>query len=75
MEQYWIDKTMSTSTALGHLRGYMIGELLYNDTITPSRFKFIFKTLQHSYELAGDVMDEFSTNRIKKRAEEFGIIL
>jgi len=75
MEQYWVNKAMTASTALGHLRGYMIGELLYNDNLPLSRFKFVYETLQRSYELGGDIMDEFDLDRIKKRAAELGITI
>lgn len=70
----WINTSLKLSSAVGHLRGYMIGELLYND-LTPSRFKLTYDALQHSYELAGDTMDEFDINRIKKRADELGVTI
>ena len=66
---------MNISSALGHLRGYMIGELLYSDNLTPSRFRFIHETLQRSYELAGDTMDEFDFNRIQDRAAELNLTI
>ena len=68
----WINEAMRASQAVGHCRGYMIGMMLYDDAITPSRFKHIYEVYKHTYELMGDEMYEFDMSRIQKRAGEIG---
>jgi hypothetical protein len=65
-------RAMELSSAVGYLRGFINGHLLYNN-LTPSQFKFGYKTLMRSYELGGDYMDPFDSERLKKRAEELGV--
>jgi hypothetical protein len=67
-------RALETAGALGHLRGTVIGEMLYED-ITPSKFKHLYEAYKRSYELGGDTMDEFDISRIKQRAEEIGAII
>ncbi len=67
-------RALELASAVGYLRGYMNGILLY-DNITPKQFKTGYETLQRSYELGGDVMDEFDISRIKQRADELGVTL
>ena len=62
------------ASAVGFLRGTLIGEMLYND-ITPSKFKKFHSTLLESYNLTGGEMSEFDISRIKQRAEEIGVEL
>jgi hypothetical protein len=62
------------ASAIGYLRGTIIGEMLYND-ITPSKFKHLYDAYKRSYELGGNTMDEFDIARIQKRAEEIGAII
>ena len=65
---------LELASAVGYLRGFMNGTLLY-DNITPKQFKIGYETLLRSYELGGDYMDEFDISRIKQRAEEIGVTL
>jgi hypothetical protein len=65
-------RALETAGALGHLRGTIIGEMLYEYNITPSKFKHLYEAYKRSYELGGDTMDEFDTSRIQKRADELG---
>ena len=67
-------RSLETAAALGHLRGTIIGEMLYND-ITPSKFRYLYEAFKRSYELGGDYMDEFDISRIKQRADEIGVTL
>jgi hypothetical protein len=67
-------RALETAGALGHLRGTVISEMLYED-IKPSKFKHLYEAFKHSYELGGDAMDEFDISRIKQRAEEIGAII
>ena len=67
-------RALETAGALGHLRGTVISEMLYED-ITPSKFKHLYEAYKRSYELGGDTMDEFDISRIKQRAEEIGAII
>jgi hypothetical protein len=62
------------ASAIGYLRGTIIGEMLYND-ITPSKFTHLYDAYKRSYELGGNTMDEFDIARIQKRAEEIGAII
>ena len=71
---YVTKRALELSSAVGALRGSMLGMLLYYD-ITPSQFKFTYEALMHSYELGGDYMDEFDIARIQKRADELGVTL
>jgi hypothetical protein len=64
-------RALETAGALGHLRGTIISEMLYED-ITPSKFRHLYEAFKHSYELGGDEMNEFDISRIKQRAEEIG---
>jgi hypothetical protein len=68
-------QALGTAGALGHLRGTIIGEMLYEYNITPSKFKHLYEAFKHSYELGGDEMNEFDISRIQKRAEEIGATL
>lgn len=68
----WINEAMRASQAVGHCRGYFIGMMLYDDAITPTRFKHIYEAYKHTYELMGDEMYEFDMSRIQKRAGEIG---
>ena len=43
-------RALETAGALGHLRGTVIGEMLYED-ITPSKFKHLYEAYKRSYEL------------------------
>ena len=67
-------RALELSSAVGYLRGYMNGKLLHGD-ITPSEFKTGYETLQRSYELGGDTMDELDVSRYQKRADELGVTL
>lgn len=67
-------RALELSSAVGYLRGFMNGHLLYNN-LTPSQFKFGYETLMRSYELGGDTMDEFDMARYQKRALELGVTL
>ena len=71
---YVTKRALELSSAVGALRGSMLGMLLYYD-ITPSQFKFTYEALMHSYKLGGDYMDEFDMSRIQKRADEIGVTL
>ena len=68
-------RALETAGALGHLRGTVISEMLYEDKITPSKFKHLYEAYSRSFELGGDYMDEFDISRIKQRAEEIGVTL
>jgi len=68
-------QSLNMASAVGHLRGTVISEMLYNDDITPSKFKRFYETLQYSHTLTGNTMDEFDISRIQKRAEELGVTL
>ena len=72
--EYVTKRAMELSSALGYLRGALIGEILYSN-ITPKQFTYMHETLQRSYKLGGDTMDEHDTSRIQKRAKELGITL
>jgi len=65
-------RAMELSSAVGYLRGFMNGYLLY-DNITSPQFKFGYEALMRSYELGGDKMDDNDIVRFKKRAEELGV--
>jgi hypothetical protein len=65
-------RAMELSSAVGYLRGFMNGYLLY-DNITPLHFKFGYEALMRSYKLGGDKMDDNDIVRFKKRAEELGV--
>ena len=70
--EYVQKRALELSSAVGYLRGYMNGQLLYSD-VTPKQFKFGYETLMRSYELGGDKMDEFDVDRYQKRAAELGV--
>ena len=72
--EYVTKRALELSSALGYLRGYMNGTLLYGD-MTPKQFKIGFDVLKRSYELAGDTMDETDISRYQKRADELGVTL
>ena len=63
------------ASAVGHLRGTLIGEMLYEDNITPSKFKKFHSALLESYNLTGSEISEFDISRIKQRADEIGAII
>ena len=67
-------RALELASAVGYLRGFMNGTLLY-DNITPKQFKFAYKALMHSYELGGDTMDDFDIARYQQRAVELGVTL
>ena len=67
-------RALELSSAVGYLRGYMNGQLLYSD-VTPSQFKWGYETLMRSYELGGDIMDEFDRERFNQKAKELGVVL
>ena len=71
---YVTKRALELSSALGYLRGYMNGTLLY-DNITPKQFKIGYETLLRSYELGGDYMDELDITRYQQRAVELGVTL
>ena len=71
---YVTKRALELSSALGYLRGYMNGILLY-DNITPKQFKTGYETLLRSYELGGDTMDELDIARYQQRAVELGVTL
>ena len=62
------------ATALGHLRGVLIGMCLY-DEITPSRFKNMYNNLIRSYEMSGSEISEFDMKRLQDRAVEIGAVI
>jgi hypothetical protein len=70
--EYVEKRALGLASAVGYLRGYMNGQLLYSN-VTPEQFKFGYETLMRSYELGGDHMNEFDVARYKKRAEELGV--
>ena len=67
-------RALELASAVGYLRGYMNGILLY-DNITPKQFKTGYETLLRSHELGGDTMDEFDITRYQQRAVELGVTL
>ena len=71
---YVTKRALELSSAVGALRGSMLGMLLYYD-ITPSQFKFTYEALIHSYKLGGDYMDELDIARYQQRAVELGVTL
>ena len=72
--EYVTKRALELSSALGYLRGALIGEILYSN-ITSKQFNHMYETLQRSYKLGGDYMDEYDTSRIQNRAKELGITL
>ena len=72
--EYVTKRAMELASALGYLRGAMIGELLYSN-LTPSKFTHMYEIYKRSYELGGDAMDTFDITRIQKRADELGVTL
>ena len=74
MENSILEQAMNKSSALGMLRGYLMGEMLYWD-ITVRQFNHSLQALNRSYEMCGDVMDDFDMDRIKNRALELGITI
>ena len=68
-------QSLNMASALGHLRGVLIGEILYNDGISLPKFKHLYDALKHSHELCGVEMSEFDISRIKQRAHELGVTL
>jgi hypothetical protein len=75
MENSILEQAMNKSSALGMLRGHLIGEMLYWDDITVRQFKHSLQALNRSYEMCGDVVDGFDMDRIKNRALELGITI
>ena len=67
-------RALELSSAVGYLRGFMNGYLLYSD-MTPIKFKCGYDVLKRSYELGGDEMEEFDVVRYEKRAAELGVKL
>ena len=72
--EYVQKRALELSSAVGYLRGFMNGYLLYSD-MTPIQFKCGYDVLMRSYELGGDEMDEFDVSRYQKRAVELGVEL
>jgi hypothetical protein len=68
----WMNEAMKASQAVGHCRGYFLGMMLYDSSITPSRFEHIYEAFKRSHELMGDEIHEFDMSRIQKRADEIG---
>jgi hypothetical protein len=75
MENSILEQALNTSSALGMLRGHLIGEMLYWDDITVRQFKHSLQALNRSYEMCSDVVDDFDMDRIKNRALELGITI
>jgi hypothetical protein len=75
MENSILEQAMNKSSALGMLRGHLIGEMLYWDDITVRQFKHSLQALNRSYEMCGDVVGDFDMDRIKNRALELGITI
>lgn len=75
MENSILEQALNKSSALGMLRGHLIGEMLYWDDITAGQFNRTLQALNRSYEMCGDVVDDFDMNRIKNRALELGITI
>jgi hypothetical protein len=69
------NQSLNMASALGHLRGTILSEMLYNDDITPSKFRHLYEAFKYSYELGGNTMDEFDISRIQKRAKEIGAVI
>ena len=59
----------------GFLIGYIMGQMLYDDNITASRFKNMYDTIMRSHEITNTPISEFDMSRFKKRAEEIGAII
>ena len=59
----------------GFLTGYIMGQMLYDDNITASRFKNMYDTIVRSHEITNTQISEFDMSRFKKRAEEIGAII
>ena len=59
----------------GFLTGYIMGQMLYDDNITASRFKNMYDTIMRSHEITNTPISEFDMSRFKKRAEEIGAII
>ena len=72
--EYVTKRAMELASALGYLRGAIIGELLYSN-LTPTKFTHTYEVYKRSYELGGDEMDTFDITRIRKRAEELGLTI
>ena len=72
--EYVTKRALELSSALGYLRGAIIGELLYSN-LTSSKFTHMYEVYKRSYELGGDTMDTFDITRIQKRADELGVTL
>ena len=75
MENSILEQAMNKSSALGMLRGHLMGEMLYWDDITVRQFNHSLQALNRSYEMCGDVIDDFGMDRIKNRALELGITI
>ena len=67
-------RALELASAVGYLRGFMNGTLLY-DNITPKQFKIGYGTLLRSHELGGDYMDELDIARYQQRAVELGVTI
>jgi hypothetical protein len=75
MENSILEQALNKSSALGMLRGHLMGEMLYWDDITVRQFNHSLQALNRSYEMCGDVVDDFDMDRIKNRALELGITI
>jgi hypothetical protein len=60
------------ATSNGFLTGYIMGQMLYDNNITSSRFKSMYEAIVRSHEITNTPISEFDMTRIKKRAEEIG---
>jgi len=70
--EYVEKRALELSSAVGYLRGYLNGVLLYSD-ITPANFKLGYEALKQSYKLSDTEMNDNDVIRFKKRAEELGV--
>lgn len=75
MENSILEQALNKAGALGMLRGRLMGEMLYWNDITAGQFNRLLQALNRSYEMCGDVVDDFDMNRIKNRALELGITI
>lgn len=75
--QYQHLDTMATkyASSTGYLIGYIQGLMLYDDNISPDRFKNMYDTIVRSHEITNTPISEFDMSRIKKRAVEIGAVI
>ena len=77
LSQYQHLDTTATkyATSTGYLIGYLQGLMLYDDNISPDRFKNMYNTIVESYKITNSQISESDMLRFKKRASELGVIL